>query len=165
MAKNTEDINPGGINGSGKGVVNTNSADFISLREAVKEHAKKQTPEDQIRYKLLSLKLQMTTYVSEENPSVHISVGDFLKQHLKAIKIKNKEFAKYVEIEESNLSSMIRGRRKINIDFALKLGQLFKVNPNLWLLIQSKNEFLNIDREKKLSYRKYKLDDLLKKTG
>ena len=165
MTKNIKEINPGGINGSGKGVVNTNSADFISLREAVKEHAKKQTPNDQIKYKLLSLKLQMKTYVSDEEPSRYVSVGDFLKQHLKAIKIKNKEFANYVEMEESNLSSIIKGRRKINIDFALKLGQLFKIDPNLWLLIQSKNELSNIDKERKLSYQKYKLDDLLKKVG
>ncbi len=165
MAKSIKEVNPGGINGSGKGVVNTNNSDFIGLREAIKEHAKKQTPHDQIKYQLLSLKLQMNTYVSNEEISKLVSVGDFLKKHLKAIKIKNKEFASYVEMEESNLSSIIKGRRKVNTDFALKLGQLFNIDPNLWLQIQSKNELSNMNKEKKLSYQKYKLDDLLKKVG
>lgn len=37
-------INLGEINGSGQGLVNTNSKDFKGLREAIKEHAKQQTP-------------------------------------------------------------------------------------------------------------------------
>jgi len=45
---------------------------------------------------------------------------------LKAIKVKNKHFANYLEVEESNLSSIVKGRRKIRTDFALKLGQAYK---------------------------------------
>jgi len=74
----------------------------------------------------------MESYVSQKKPSAIIAVGEFLKKHLKAIKIKNKDFAKYIEIEESNLSSIIRGRRKITIDLAFKLGQVFNLDPNLW---------------------------------
>jgi len=165
MAKRVKEINPGGINGTGKGIVNTNSKDFKGLRDAIKEHAKKQTSLDRIRYNLISLRFQMENYVSNDEPAEIVEVGDFLKRHLKAIKVKNKEFATYIDLEESNLSSIIRGRRKINIDLAFKLGQVFKLDPNLWLLIQSKNELLAIDKKIKLEYQKYKLDDLLKKVG
>lgn len=158
-------INLGGINGSGQGLVNTNSKDFKGLREAIKEHAKQQTPLEQIRYELLSLKFQMETYVSDEEPLELIDVGAFLKRHLKALGIKNKVFAKYIEIEASNLSSITKGRRKINTDLAFKLGQVFNLDPNVWLLIQSKNELLGLDKEKRLDYQKYKLDDLLKQVG
>lgn len=165
MAKRIKEINPGGINGTGKGVVNTNSKDFKGLREAIKEHAKKQTPLDRIRYELISLKFQMESYISNEEPSPIVEVGEFLRKYLKAIKIKNKEFANYIDLEESNLSSIIRGRRKINIDLAFKLGQVFNLNPNLWLLIQSKNELLGIDKKRRMDYQKYRLEDLLKKVG
>ena len=107
----------------------------------------------------------MENYVLINAPSEIIEVGEFLKKHLKAIKVKNKEFATYIELEESNLSSIIRGRRKINIDVAIKLGQVFERDPNLWSLIQSKNELLAVDKKRKLEYQKYKLDDLLKKVG
>jgi len=155
-------VNEGGINGTGKGIVNTNSKDFKGLQNAIIEHAKKQSPEDKIKYKLISLKLQMQTYISKEDVKEKIEVGEFLKRHLKAINIKNKQFANYIEIEESNLSSIINGRRKINIDTAFKLGQLFNINPNFWLLVQSKNELLEVRKNK---YQKYKLKDLLKKVS
>ena len=40
MAQSIKEINPGGVNGTGKGIVNTNSKDFKGLRDAIKEHAK-----------------------------------------------------------------------------------------------------------------------------
>jgi len=162
MSKKNEIINPGGINGTGKGVVNTNSEDFKALQRAIIEDSKKQTLEERMSYQLISLRFQMESYISEKTPKEIITSGDFLKKHLKAIGIKNKEFAKYTDIEESNLSAILKGRRKINIDFAYKLGEIFNVNPNMWLLIQSKNELLQIDEARKREYKRYKLKDLLK---
>lgn len=158
-------LNEGGVNGTGKGVVNTNSNDFIFLKEAVKKHAENQSTEDKAKYALLSLKLQMKTYILDKEPPTIITVGNFLKKHLKAIDIKHKQFAEYIELEESNFSSIIRGRRKLTIDLAFKLGQIFNVEPDIWLSIQSKNELLEASRENKLTYKKYKLKDLLKKAG
>jgi len=159
------EINLGGVNGTGKGIVNTNSKDFKGLQQAIIEHAKKQTPQERMKYHLISLKFQMDSYIAENEPLKIIGVGEFLKKHLQAIKIKNKDFANYIEMKESNLSSILRGKRKINIDLAFKLGQVFNVDPNLWLLIQSKNELLGVDKNKKFNYQKYKLDDLLKKVS
>ena len=163
MSKKIKEVNPGGVNGSGKGIVNTNSKDFKGLRNAIQQHAKNKSSLDKIQYELVSLKFQMESYIASKQPTSLIGVGDFLRKHLKAIKIKNKDFAKYIDMEESNLSSVISGRRKINIDLAFKLGHIFDMPPNLWLLIQGKNELLNVDRKKRLNYKKYRLEDLLKK--
>ncbi len=163
MPKRIKEINEGGVNGTGKGVVNTNSKDFQGLRKVILEHAKNQSPQDRISYELISLKFQMESYVSEKDPAVLIEAGAFLKKHLKAIKVKNKDFANFIDLEESNLSSIINGRRKITIDLAFKLGALFDLSPNLWLLIQSKNELLRVGEKKRISYKKYKLENLLKK--
>ncbi|MFK7971889.1 MAG: transcriptional regulator [Bacteroidia bacterium] len=165
MTKRTKEVNPGGVNGTGKGVVNTNSKDFKGLRDAVQNHAQKQTLHEKIYYELISLRFQMESYVTQEEPPIIIEVGEFLKRHMKAIRIKNKDFAKYIDLEDSNLSSTIRGRRKVSIDLAFKLGQLFDVDPNIWLLIQSKNELLSIDKKRRRDYQKYRLEDLLKKAG
>lgn len=54
MGKRKNEINPGGINGTGKGFVDIKSRDFQGLREAIIEHAKSQTPQDRARYKLIS---------------------------------------------------------------------------------------------------------------
>lgn len=165
MAKEKKIINPGGVNGTGKGIVNTNSKDFKALRKAIVEHAKNQSPEERIKIELFSLKLQMESYINREAPKEVINAGEFLRQHLKAIKVKNKAFAKYIDLEESNLSSIIKGRRKINTDLAFILGQIFNLDPNLWLLIQSKNELLQVDKKRVQKYKKYKLEELLKKVS
>jgi len=165
MMSKKKEINEGGVNGSGKRIVNTNSKEYKALQRAIIEHSQSQSQSDIIRYDLISLKYQMHKYISVNEPILLKEVGAFLKDHLQAIGIKNKEFAKYIELEESNLSAIIRNKRKINIDLALKLGKVFSIHPNIWLLIQSKNELLKIDQKKKLTYSKYKLDDLLKKVG
>ncbi len=162
MAKNGKIVNPGGVNGTDDGVININSKDYKALQKAVKENAQKQSTKSRIKYKFISLKLQIESYVSDKSPEQIRSAGSFLKEYLSVIGIKNKEFAKYIEIEESNLSSVISGRRKINTELAFKLGQVLDVEPNIWLLIQSKNELLNIGQERKIKTMKYKLDDLIK---
>ncbi len=165
MNKKNRIINEGGINGSGTGVVNVNSPDYKALQKAIIEHNKQRTPEQRLKIKLLSLKYQMEDYVSQKRPEKIIPTGYYLKEYLTAIGIKNKNFAKYISIEESNLSAIIRGRRRINLDMAYKLGEVFKTNPEIWLAIQNKNELFRIDQRKKLEYQKYKLEDLVKLAG
>jgi len=58
MAKEKKIINAGGVNGSGKGIVNTNSKDFKALRKAIIEHAKNQSPEDKIKIELFCKSLK-----------------------------------------------------------------------------------------------------------
>lgn len=88
-----------------------------------------------------------------------------MKEYVKILGIKNKAFAEYIGYRESNLSALYNGTRKINIDLALKLGKLFKINPTLWIHIQSKNELKRIRRENEKKYQKYSIEDLLKQAS
>jgi len=81
MTKKQKIINPGGVNGSGKGIVNTNSKDFKALRKAILEHAKNQTPQDRIKIELFSLKLQMESYINKMKPNEIINAVEFLGKH------------------------------------------------------------------------------------
>lgn len=75
MTKHKKYLNEEGLNGTGEGIVNVNSPDFIGLREAVKAHAAKQSEEQRISYALRSLRYQMETYISENTPERVLSVG------------------------------------------------------------------------------------------
>lgn len=165
MMDNNEIVNAGGINGTGKGIVNTNSEDYKGLQKAILAHAKNQSPEEKINYQLVSLKFQMQSYLQEEKIENIKEIGHFLQAHIKAIGIKNNFFAKYIDLEASNMSAILKGKRKINTLLAYKLGQIFSTNPNLWLQIQSKNELLHITKEKGADSRIYKLHDLLQKVS
>jgi len=94
-----------------------------------------------------------------------IDAGWFLKEFLNQLDIKKKSFAEYLGLQESNLSALFKGKRKINIDLAIKLGTIFKIDPILWIHIQSKNELIRLHHEKRKEYKKYKLSDLLKKAS
>ena len=158
-------LNPGGINGTGTGIVNVNSEDFKALQQAIIEHNKKYTPEERMKYDLIALHIQMKSYVSKDYDRAHRGVGEFLKGYINAIGIKNKTFAQYIEIEESNLSAILKGKRKINLNLALKLEQIFGVDADIWLRVQSKNELQKLKEKKRNTYQKYQLTDLLRKAG
>ena len=162
--KNKNIVNDGGIQGLGTGIIDTNSEDFKYLQKKIIEESKKLTKEQVLKTRLLSLRFQMETYLREDNTEIK-KVGFFLKECVKALGIKNKVFAKYIDYKESNLSSLYKGNRKINIDLAIKLGKIFKIAPAFWLQIQSKNELKRMEAENEQQYLQYSMEDLLRKAS
>ena len=105
-------INEGGISGSGKGLVNTNSEDFLFLKEQILIASNKQSKKQVAINHLLALKYQMKDYFQSPTPSKIIDVGDFLREFIDILGLKYKLFAEYIGIEDSNLSALLKGRRK-----------------------------------------------------
>jgi addiction module HigA family antidote len=106
----------------------------------------------------------MESYLSEQTKSPK-AAGAFLEQFLDIIDIKKKDFAEYIDYEPSNLTAILKGRRKINSEMAIKLGQIFKMNPAIWLHIESKNELLQELASEKIDYNRYSLIELMKRAG
>lgn len=158
------DINDEGINGSGNPLVNTNSKEFKELQKQIVSNSSKQSKTKVIENKLLSLRFKMESYLLGKG-STYLEVGWFLKEYLRELNIKNKTFAEYIDFKESNLSAIFAGRRKINYDLALKLGKIFRVDPTLWIHIQSKNELMKIEKENRKDYQSYNIKELMRKAG
>ena len=136
--------NEGGINGIGDRPVDTTSEDFQVLKEKIAAIVAKRSPEELLRNRVLGLRFRMMSYLENKNPDLIVSSGTFLKELVQLTGIKSKDFANYINYEATNLSSIYNGRRKISIDLALKLEQIFKSPAPLWLRIQSKNEMLQV---------------------
>lgn len=153
-----------GANGLGKGLVNTNSIEFKELQKQIVSKSKRQSKTKVIENKLLSLRFKMQSYL-QATESSYVEVGWFLKEYLSELNIKNKTFAEYIDLKESNLSALFAGRRKINYDLALKLGKIFRVEPSLWIHIQSKNELRKIEKENRKDYQNYSIAELIKKAS
>lgn len=156
--------NIGGINGLGEGLINTNAQDFKELQSMIKKLSSSQEEEERINNEFLSIRFQMESYLNSATDKV-ILAGAFVEKYLRVIGVKKKDFAQYIDYEESNLSALLKGRRKINTDIALKLGKIFKINPTIWLHIESKNELILEMQKKEEDYNKYSLQDLLRKAG
>jgi addiction module HigA family antidote len=158
-------INEGGINGSGTAFVDTDSEDFKQLQAAIQAVVANYTPEEKLKIDLFALEVQLKAYLRDTAPVTFVSTGAFLKKFVKALGIKHKGFASYIEQEESNLSALFSGKRRINIDLALKLGKIFQLDPALWLQLQSKNDLLQMAQADKGKYEKYSLQELLRQAG
>lgn len=143
MSGKAKEINVGGINGLGESLINTNSAEFRSLRDMINESFESQSTESKIENSLLSVRFQMESYINDPINLDEIKVpGLFVEKLLKAVNVNKKQLAEYIDYEYTNLISLLKGRRKINSDLAIKLGQIFKIDPVIWLHIENKNELL-----------------------
>lgn len=159
--KKEKEINEGGINGLGEALVNTNSSDFAELKTIIKKLSAGQSEEERLENALLSIRFQMESYLNDPSAEI-IPAGAFLEKLLEAVSVRKKDFAQYIGIEESNLSALLKGRRKINADIAIKLGKIFKLDPSIWLYLESRNELAQQVRENQEAYGGYRLDDLVK---
>lgn len=154
-------INSGGVNGSGFGLINTNSNDFKDLKQTMQAAFDAQNQKVKIENGLLALRFRMEEYLAQKEVTKVISVGVFLRLFVALLNVKNKDLASYIDYKESNLSALLGGNRKINIDLAIKFGAIFKIDPLIWLHIQSKNELIQFNNQESEAYQKYKLEDLL----
>ena len=126
--------------------------------------ASKAIPEKRkIQYKINALMHEMEDYLRSDNPEEFIAVGSFLKESLKILNVKNKDFANYIGMEAPNLSAVINGKRKLNIELADIFGQLFNTDGKIWLQLQTKNEWMSYmrSRQKSKPNKKYTLDQLI----
>lgn len=69
------------------------------------------------------------------------SPGFILKQELKSHKITQKSLASMMDIQQSHLSEIIKGKRSITPPIAEKLEKFFNHSASYWIRIQAKYDF------------------------
>ena len=116
-----------------------------------------------VQYKINALVHEMEDYLKNDNPNEFIPVGSFLKESIKILNVKNKEFAEYIGMEAPNLSAVISGKRKLNLELADIFGQLFNTDGKLWLQLQIKNDWMTYIKTAHIRKREkvYSLDNLI----
>jgi addiction module HigA family antidote len=68
-------------------------------------------------------------------PAIH--PGEILADELKEIGVSLTELARQLDVPANRISEIIRGRRSITGDTALRLGHWFGATPQFWLNLQS----------------------------
>lgn len=128
----------------------------LLIRSKVAETSK----DERIKISLLGLKYSMEDYLTTKSETKE--VGSFIKQFIALIEIKQIEFANYLEIRPSNLSKILNGERRLNIELALILEKLSNIKAEVWLGIQNHNEIQKIQKSHSKQIRRYKLKELIK---
>ncbi len=72
--------------------------------------------------------------------------GEILKHNfMEPYGITGYRLAKVLGIDQTRLSQIIRGKRAISIDTAMRLGKYFRISPEFWLNAQNRYEIESID--------------------
>ena len=89
------------------------------------EHREKRRAEmtetEKLHFKLLQLKFQLEDYINSDQYNPKFTFGYFLEQYLQLTNRKKKEFAGDIQIHETQLSQMLKGRRDPNDRIMVRL--------------------------------------------
>jgi antitoxin HigA-1 len=69
-----------------------------------------------------------------------IHPGEHLADELKALEMSANELAKELGVPTNRLTQIIRGKRGITGDTALRLGRWFGTGPDIWMNLQKNYE-------------------------
>ncbi len=157
MNKETKSIEHGALTTQ----MDVKSSDFDRFQAKLLNRSKERTQEQKLNIEMLALKYKIEDYLKDENADIQ-KAGEFIKQYLKILQIKQNRFAEFIGIKPSNLTKLLKGERPINYELALILGNIFNVEPMLWIEIQAKNEMSRLKRLKDKGLYRFSLKNLLK---
>lgn len=138
----------------------TNTQEFRDFQLLIKAKVQNASLEEKIKIKMLGLKFQMEDYLNSESINI-IPVGHFVKRALTQLNIKHKNFAKYIDLKSPNLSKLLKGERKINMEQALIFENLFNIKAELWIALQTKNQLVQLEKLNRKKFKKYSIKDLV----
>ena len=71
----------------------------------------------------------------------NVTVGEILlEDYLKPMGISQYALAKAIRVPETRISEIIRGKRRLTPDTALRLGTFFQTSPDFWLGMETECE-------------------------
>lgn len=134
-----------------------------AIGEFIHTQSKLQSQERKLKNELLSIQFKMEDYINSDKATRKMQVLDFVKMYLKVLNITQKRLAVLFEMQDSNLHKYLVGERKLNASMLLKLSAFSHLSPKYWLLIEVRNELMEITKEQQENpvYEKYDYRNLL----
>ena len=65
-----------------------------------------------------------------------IHLGEHLADELRELEIRGRELARTIKVPTTRITDILRGRRGITGDTALRLAQYFGLSPDVWMNLQ-----------------------------
>jgi len=142
--------------------MNVQDKEFKELQLFISKKVASLSEKEKINIELFALQIRIEDYLnSKEEEGQVITVGDFLRLYIDKLKLKQNKLAKYIGINPANFNKILSGSRKMNFELSFMLGHIFNLDPKAWMLIQVKNEYMELKKKKATYFQKYKLEDLI----
>jgi addiction module HigA family antidote len=102
----------------------------------------------------LKLRLLITIEIKKMKKLNNVHPGEILKvDFLDEMNITPYALAKGIGVDQTRVSQLIKGKRSMSADTALRLGRFFNVSAEFWLNIQSRFD-LQEEKDKNNDYEK-----------
>jgi len=128
---------------------NPTPQEMEQIKAAIKKHQEAMSPEERKQVVLIRIEYKIKNYLDAKiTENEVITVGDFLRMYLNKLNIKQNKFADYIGIQPPNFNKILSGQRNVSIELSLILGQLFQIDPKVWLQLQLKNDYIKMEKKK-----------------
>ena len=87
-----------------------------------------------------------TKLTNEMLPYRSFPVGEYIENDMKSLGLKQNELAQKLDMPASNLNSIIKGKRRVTAETAIKLEGVFGTPANIWLGLQSQYDIETVRR-------------------
>lgn len=143
----------------GKQIDDTSDQDRKLTKNILDAYIKEIPNENLAENQRIGIQLQMKSYLKSDIKET-IYAGEFLNKLFTIYNIKKTKFAEFLGIENANLHALLKGRRKFNSKISTVVGEAFKINPEIWMFIEAKNELKKFNSTTKQKRRKVDLFEL-----
>ena len=76
-------------------------------------------------------------------PRVRTHPGEILvEEYMKPLGLSANALAQAIDVPGNRISDIVRGRRDVSADTAIRLGRFFEVDPRFWLNLQAAHDFV-----------------------
>ncbi len=142
--------------------MDVNSREYKEFQLFLSGKVDAQGKKQRIGTELFALQIKIEDYLEStiESDGI-ITIGDFLRLYLDKLDIRQNKLAGYIGLRPSNFSKILSGSRKVNFELSFILSRIFQLDPKVWMLIQVKNDYLQLKMEKEEDFEKYRLEDLV----
>ncbi len=143
--------------------MNANTNEFKEFQELLKEKSESFSLKQKNEIELFSLQIKIEDYLNFHEDENNITpVGEFLRMYINKLNLKQNKLAKYIGLNPTNFNKILSGNRKVNFEISYMLSQIFNLDPKTWILIQVKNEYLALKKNKEKYFQQFNLDDLIR---
>jgi hypothetical protein len=139
------------------------------LAEARAKNKKEMTPEVYASLLTTHIRARIEDYLATKKYDPALSFGYFLKEYIEKLKLKRKDFAIQISIDETLLSQVINGHRlpPDYVAIRLEIHSDNKIPAGFWykLITMEKEHYINTDKEIRKKQQKFVRNPLNRKVA
>jgi antitoxin HigA-1 len=81
-------------------------------------------------------------------PRVRTHPGEILvEEYMKPLGLSANALAQAIDVPGNRISDIVRGRRDVSADTAIRLGRFFEVDPRCWLNLQAAHDISKAEND------------------